>query len=241
MMKRLLLALTALLVMSASAQESLTADQQKGKEYWDKAQVAYKEKDYKKTFKYDKKAAELGYYKGCFSYGFCFYDGIGTEKDYSKAAEWFKKAVDLGYDKAHAYNYIGNSYYRLKNHQEANRYYKLALEAGNAWGGWNLATNYFDGDGVRKDEAEAARLFARAVVCERNSDYVCRKIVNDDNKYFYYIKGRWRDASLNKRLLSDFHQKYPDAAFALDYALLKQNPNLERPFEHFIQHKTPLQ
>jgi TPR repeat protein len=115
----------------------------------------------------------------------------------------------------------------------------LALEAGNAWGGWNLATNYFDGDGVQKDYAEAARLFARAVVCERNSDAVCKKIVNDDNKYFYYIKGRWRDASFNKRLLSEFHEYYPDAAFALDYALLKQNPNLERPFEHFIKHKTP--
>lgn len=238
-MKRLLLALIALLVMSASAQESLTADQQKGKEYWDKAQVAYKGKDYKKAFKNYKKSAELGYNKGCYELAECYIGGIGTDTDYHKAIEWYRKAADLGFDQAQVYNDLGISNYHLKNYQEANRYFKMSLEGGDAWGGWNLAQHYFNGTGVQKDEAEAARLFARAVVCEKRSDNICKKIVNDDNKYFYYINGRWANASFNKRVLTDFHQKYPEAAFALDYAHWRVNPNIERPFEHFFSFKTP--
>lgn len=235
-MKRLLLALIALLVMSASAQEYLTADQQKGKEYWDKAQVAYKGKDYKKAFKYYKKSAELGYNKGCYELAECYIGGIGTDTDYHKAIEWYRKAADLGFDQAQVYNDLGISNYHLKNYQEANRYFKMSLEAGDAWGGWNLAKHYFDGTGVQKDEAEAARLFAMAVVCEKRGDGVCERIVNKDNKYFYTVNSGWGGRS---RDLTDFYQKYPDAAFALDYAHWKVNPNIEKPFEHYFSFKTP--
>ena len=240
---RYILALTAFLMVSAvNAQQAegiLTADQQKGKEYWEKAQVAYKEKDYDKTFKYDKKAAKLGYYKGCNSLGICYQDGIGTQKDCNKAIYWYEKAIELGFTDSFIFNRLGNSYFKINNYSEANKCYRKALELGHAWGGWNLATSVFNGRGVQQDFNEAARLFAAAVECPYKAEEVCKKIVNDDNKYFYVIQGRWRNAAYNKRVFSDFTMKYPDAAYAHDYAVLKLNPNHERPFENYFKFKTP--
>ena len=230
---RYIFALIAFLMVSvlSNAQETLTPDQQKGKKYLEIAEQAEKQKNYKKMFKYEMKAAKLGYPEGCRWLANSYFGGNGTQTDYNKAIYWYEKAIELGCPPT--MNRAGIAYYKTGNFQKANIYFKKALEQGEAWGGWNLATNYFDGEGVQQDKKEAARLFAAAVECPINTDQVCKEMVNsENNKYFHKWKG-------GRYELSDFVWDYPDARYAYDYAIMKTNPQHERPFENYFQLKTP--
>lgn len=222
-------------VNAPNGEEVLTANQQKGKEYWEKALVAYEQKDYTKAFKYFKKAAELDYHKSYWALAECYGDALGTQADHSKSIYWYKKAIEFGDDKKPIMiNMLGVEYTCIKNQLEANNCFQKALEQGNAWAGWNLGRRYFDGrGGVQKNLNEAARLFAMAVECPYEAEEIYKAIVNDDNEYFYTtVKSGWRET---KRVLTDFSKTYPDAAYALDYAKWKLNPNIDNPFEQSLK------
>ena len=110
------------------------ADLEKGKKYWEKAQVAFESKDYKKTFKYDKMSAELGYCRGMNSLGVCYGVGYGTTKNYELAIYWYEKALE---------------------HPEDAWTYSRAL--------MNIASYHVYGKGVPKDLNKAARIVAERI------------------------------------------------------------------------------
>ena len=131
--KRLLLMI--LLVLSGLSMMAQSAkDLEKGKEYWGKAQDAYRQKNNSATFKYNKKSAELGYPRGMLSLGVCYALGIGTQENSDLAVYWYKKAM---------------------KHPEDKWSYPRAF--------FNLAEHYVSGGGVTKDIAKAAQLFAQGI------------------------------------------------------------------------------
>lgn len=131
--KRILL-LIFFIISGLNLMAQSAKDLEKGKMYWDKAQIAYRQKNYSATFKFDKKSAELGYPRGMLSLGVCYLDGIGTQRDYDKAIYWYKKAME---------------------HPEDSWSYPRSF--------FNLAYLYLKDWGVQKDINKAAQLYAEGV------------------------------------------------------------------------------
>lgn len=65
-------------------------------------------RDYKKAFKWYKRAAMLGHVDSMFQVGYMYENGRGVEKDISKALEWYMKAAQ--YNHKSAMNNIGYLY-----------------------------------------------------------------------------------------------------------------------------------
>ena len=94
--------------------------------------------------------------------GVCYQFGVkGAPNDEALAAAWFGRAAagnvaqaQFGLATIHERGEGGLAV----NDAEAARLYRLAADAGLADAQFNLGNGYRDGRGVRKDEAEAARL-----------------------------------------------------------------------------------
>lgn len=132
--KETILTLLVILMSGMSMYGQNPSNLSKGKNYWDKAQVAYERKDYNATFKNDKKSAELGYSRGMLSLGVCYAAGIGTSKDYSQAYYWYNKAIE---------------------HPEDAWTYSRGIT--------NIADLYLNGEGVEKDSGKAARIISERI------------------------------------------------------------------------------
>lgn len=76
------------------------------------------------------------------------------------AMDWYKKSASQGYYLP--MNNLGNEYYNQGDYEDANKWYKLAGEAGYDWGWLYLATAYRNGNGVEKDADKAIELYKRA-------------------------------------------------------------------------------
>ena len=76
------------------------------------------------------------------------------------AMDWYKKSASQGYYLS--MNNLGNEYYNQGDYEDANKWYKLAGEAGYDWGWYYLAYNYRKGNGVEKDDDKAMELYKRA-------------------------------------------------------------------------------
>jgi len=86
---------TDLTALSASQRNAL------GKIYFDLANV-YKEgiektiPDLKKSFKYYKQSADLGYWPAYQGVAWCYLDGDGVKKDLNEALDWALRLIDMG-------------------------------------------------------------------------------------------------------------------------------------------------
>lgn len=76
------------------------------------------------------------------------------------AMYWYKKSASQGYYLP--MNNLGNEYNNQGDYEDANKWYKLAGEAGYDWGWYNLAANYMMGNGVEKDDNKAMELYKKA-------------------------------------------------------------------------------
>ena len=151
----------------------------------------YNQGDYEEANKWYKLAGEAGYDWGWYNLANAYRNGNGVEKDEDKAIEFYKKAYNIGGEAAgSSANRIGIIYYNRGDYEEANKWYKLAGEAGYDWGWSNLADNYRNGNGADKDEDKAIELYKKAYDINGDSaGYSARSIAE-----IYYKRESYEDA-----------------------------------------------
>jgi hypothetical protein len=96
--------------------------------------------------------------------GYAYLNGEGVPKDGAEAMRWFGKAADAGDAKAQSILGVGHTNEGMivlpMTDERLSVLIKLA-EAGDAWSAWRLGEIYGSGEGVSRDEAEAARWFRK--------------------------------------------------------------------------------
>lgn len=118
------------------------------------------EKDINKAVYWYKKGAEGGNANAQNNYGRCLMEGLGVTKNVNEAREWFQKAADQ--DQLMAIFHLGYSYEVEGDYLHAIYWYKIAAEKGDSQAQANLATLYFQGQGVTKDPQKALYWFEKA-------------------------------------------------------------------------------
>ena len=225
MKTRILIIATAMLLSSGAVVNAQIADM--GLEYWETAEKYKAQGDAKNSFKYYKKSAKEGNARGMWSLGCCYKEGYGTSKNAKEGYKWRKKAVDTNYkDEFLKSNSAADSVAidrECRNTQEQIHYYRLAMETGDAWAFSNMAWLYYDGDGVKQDYNEAARLYAEAVEDKFRSDEVCSWVYAENRGIFHYTSWGFRQAS-------NFLKSYPDAMYAYEYAKWRKYQTSADPF-----------
>lgn len=124
--------------------------------------------DFAQAINWYRKAAESGHADSAYTLGCIYLSRLGPKGDASEAAKWYDKALasgsyDLGgtgYDLfqiADAY-YFGQKGVSI-NYAEALKWYRLAVEGGWYEAAYKLGNMYAAGEGVPKDDNEAARWY----------------------------------------------------------------------------------
>ena len=146
---------------------------------------AYKEgqgvaQDYTEASKWYRKAAEQGDADAQLNLGDAYRIGKGVTKDYTEAAKWYRKSAEQGNEKSQFR--LGDAYKHgegvAQDYTEAMKWYHKAAEQGNAeaktsllraaaeqgdaQAQLNLGQACEDGDGVARDDAEAAKWYRKA-------------------------------------------------------------------------------
>jgi len=152
--------------------------------------------DYEMAFILTKMAAEKNFKMAQYNLGYFYLTGEGTRKDIDKAIEIFKSLQN----DVNALDRLCEIYslnkYGKKDTQQAIKYYKLSAQAGSAYGMFNLAKAYQDGDGVEQDYAQAKKYYelaAKKGLPDALSNLGCMYenglgVEADINKAFEYFK-----------------------------------------------------
>ena len=135
-----------------------------------------------KYLKFIKKAAELGDSRAQNQLGL-YYDSIEESK---KAVEWFEKAIETDNNREAMYD-LGAMYYFgtdsfMRDKKIAFQWFEKAADLGSPEAQLGLASLYFFGEGVEKDEAKAAK-FAKMAANSGNSRAI--KFWNKRNLWEY--------------------------------------------------------
>lgn len=118
--------------------------------------------DKEQAVSYYHKAAELGNGTAANNLGNCYKKGIGVEKNLTESFEWYKKAAELGnpaaYGKLGQFYGNDNGYEGVvdRNYEEALKWYKKGAIKGNDFCLYCIGWAYEHGEGVKKNNAEAA-------------------------------------------------------------------------------------
>jgi len=121
-------------------------------------------KDWVKARDLYRQAAEKGYAKAACAYGNMLIHGEGGPADVKQGLDLCRRAADIG-DRDAETDYAGyllTNKYLPKNAVEARRYLSLAVDKGQANAALLLGQVYWNGDGVAKDNAMAAKLWTAA-------------------------------------------------------------------------------
>ncbi len=128
------------------------------------------------------KAAEQGNAEAQYKLGWCYGEGAGMAKDKTVAVKWYRKSAEQGYTEAQYQlaNYYSRGYGVEQDKAEAVKWWHKAAESksadsidelqktfryyheGRVNSQYELARCYASGDGVAKDETEAAKWQLRA-------------------------------------------------------------------------------
>lgn len=122
--------------------------------------TALSEPDHETAIYWYTMAAERGHAEAQYYLGEYYYYGISVPKDLDKAIYWFKKADCQGH--ADTPNYIGMCYSSRGDYASAMPWFKKGAERGESKSQFMLGVGYYYGEGVRKDEREAAFWFQKA-------------------------------------------------------------------------------
>lgn len=124
--------------------------------------------DFAQAISWYRKAAESGYADSACKLGWIYLSKLGLREDASEAAKWYDKALasgscDLG-GVCHELFQIADAYYFGKkgvsiNYSEALRWCRLAVDGGRYEAAYMLGNMYAAGEGVPKDDVEAARWY----------------------------------------------------------------------------------
>jgi TPR repeat protein len=187
------------------------------------------EKDYAQAVEWFRKAAESGCAESAYQLGWMCDYGCGLKEDTSEAAKWYDKSLALGIEdpfkiKLNAI-YIADAYYFgtgevSKNHPEALRWYRLAVEGGCERAAHMLGNMCASGEGVPKDDVEAARWYQKSIEMDHDawdSMYKLGLIYRDGT-------GVPKDSEVAEGLLFRAASKgHTDAQYALGMMLLAEN------------------
>ena len=119
------------------------------------------EKNLHTSFKWYKKAAEMGFKVAQFNLGLCYQKGEGVRKDLSEAIKWFRKAAEQGYPDAESkMGYFTATGKGIKQDlPEALRWYRLAAEHGDVSSYADIGIFYAKGYGVKKNKNRAVQYY----------------------------------------------------------------------------------
>ena len=123
------------------------------------------EQNYDTAIAWYKKGADAGDIYAIKNLAYIYSSSDFGEQNYIEAIKWYKKAAELGdtqamYDIGCLYDEGGNGIAR--DLESARKWYKMASERGDDWATFKLGILYYEGKGVKKDYAEAMRLFQKA-------------------------------------------------------------------------------
>jgi serine/threonine protein kinase/TPR repeat protein len=113
--------------------------------------------DDRKALEYFLHAASIGDRIGKYLAGECYYFGKGVQADTTKAVEFLQEAAALR--EPRAMDLLGTHYRRLRQFDQARKFYEDAAAAGYALSLSNLGVLYMNGEGVRRSPELAANLF----------------------------------------------------------------------------------
>src|SRR5260370_29073463 len=113
--------------------------------------------DDRKALEYFVQAANLGDRVGKYLAGECFYYGKGTAIDIAKAVEFLQEAAAL--HEPRAMDLLGTYYRRLRQFDQARKFYEDAAAAGYPLSLSNLGVLYMNGEGVQRSPEVASNLF----------------------------------------------------------------------------------
>jgi serine/threonine protein kinase len=113
--------------------------------------------DDRKALEYFLQAANLGDRVGKYLAGECFYYGKGTPADIPKAVEFLQEAAAM--HEPRAMDLLGTYYRRLRQFDQARKFYEDAAAAGYPLSLSNLGVLYMNGEGVQRSPEVAANLF----------------------------------------------------------------------------------
>jgi serine/threonine protein kinase/TPR repeat protein len=110
-----------------------------------------------KALEYFLQAANTGDRIGKYLAGECYYFGKGTAPDVAKAVELLQEAAALR--EPRAMDLLGSYYRKLRQFDQARKYYEDAAAAGYPLSLSNLGVLYMNGEGVQRSPEVAANLF----------------------------------------------------------------------------------
>src|SRR5260370_15416968 len=113
--------------------------------------------DDRKALEYFLQAANLGDRVGKYLAGECYYYGKGTATDIAKAVEFLQEAAALR--EPRAMDLLGTYYRRLRQFDQARKFYEDAAAAGYPLSLSNLGVLYMNGQGGQRSPDVAANLF----------------------------------------------------------------------------------
>ena len=144
--------------------------------------------DIQESFRWWKKAAEIGYYQAQYKIGDCYDFGKGVTEDKKEALKWFKRSASKDYIPAVyvlglCYHY-GNGI--RKNKREALKYFRRAANNEYAAAVCMIGEYYYYGYIVDEDEEEAIKYFKRAAElgCERAAEILSRILLKNEEPHF---------------------------------------------------------
>ncbi len=115
--------------------------------------------------------AEQGYAPAMYAIGWAYFTAEGVRRDYIKSFHYLKVAAEQGYPSSEAM--VGSFYAMARpkhgacelNPAEAARWWRLAAGHGNVGAQYNLASQFWRGDGVEQNASQAYIWASLAVHC----------------------------------------------------------------------------
>lgn len=163
--------------------QGVAVDQEKGKEYFDKAialgcmdgyfglgEIAYEQGDYTAAIQNYEMAAEKGtellYITNAERIiANSYLIGVGVEQDCAKAVEWYEKAAEMGDTDSMAtlgYAYANGDKGLEQDYIKAAEWFEKAAEKGNTYAMLGIGYMYQNGLGVETDYAKALEWYEKA-------------------------------------------------------------------------------
>ena len=119
--------------------------------------------DHVEAARWYRMAAEQGDVQAQFNLAEMYSTGEGVPEDDAEAARWYRMAAEQG--EIHAQFNLGSSH----SVAEILRWYRMAAEQCDAQAQFNLGAMYDEGEGVAKDDVEAARWYRMSFVQQRRA------------------------------------------------------------------------
>ncbi len=129
-------------------------------------------KQYNEAIQWCQDAIKLGSDEALFRLG----KVLELKKEFTKAIDFYKQAYEKNKKDTMALNNIGSCYYELKQYNEAEKYYKQAIQEGNLTTYQNIATFYHEG---LQDDIKASA-YAIAVINTKYTKSSVLRLLQDE-------------------------------------------------------------